>query len=65
MKTQTGTIKFFDKVKGYGFIKSDDGLEYFTHVTGCNTKELTSGDNVCFELTENKKGKIAVEVTKL
>lgn len=58
----TGTIKFFNTSKGYGFVKDNEsGNEYFIHVSGLidNIKE---NDEVSFELQEGKKGLNAVNV---
>ncbi len=50
-----GTIKFFDKKKGWGYIKADDGKEYFFHYTQIQMKGHKSLDNddiVSFEVSE-------------
>ncbi|HLP21640.1 MAG TPA: cold shock domain-containing protein [Chitinophagales bacterium] len=58
----TGTVKFFNNTKGFGFIKDNDGdKEYFVHVSGL-VNEIKEGDNVTFELQEGKKGLNAVNV---
>ncbi|PWS33864.1 cold-shock protein [Pedobacter paludis] len=58
---QTGTVKFFNETKGFGFIKSSTGEEVFVHASGLihNIKE---GDEVTFELQDGKKGVNAVDV---
>ena len=56
-----GTVKFFNSEKGYGFIKCDDGKEYFVHATGLRDS-VEEGDNVTFELREGKKGLNAFNV---
>lgn len=59
---QTGTVKFFNQQKGFGFIKEDStGTEYFVHVSGL-VNQVKDGDQVTFELREGKKGLNAVEV---
>ncbi len=59
---QTGTVKFFNQQKGFGFIKEDStGTEYFVHVSGL-VNQVKDGDQVTFELKEGKKGLNAVEV---
>lgn len=59
---QTGTVKFFNRLKGFGFIKEEGtGTEYFVHVSGLKD-QVKDGDNVTFELIEGKKGQNAVNV---
>lgn len=58
----TGTVKFFDYSKGFGFIKdAESDQEYFVHVTGC-IDDINDNDEVEFELEEGKKGLNAVNV---
>ena len=58
----TGTVKFFNETKGFGFIKEDDSnKEHFVHVSGL-IDEINEGDAVEFELQEGKKGLNAVNV---
>lgn len=58
----TGTVKFFNESKGFGFIIDDDSqTEYFTHVTGL-IDDIREGDAVEFELQEGRKGLNAVKV---
>lgn len=58
----TGTVKFFNNSKGFGFIKDDESEnEYFVHVTGL-IDEIRENDKVSFDLTEGKKGLNAVNV---
>jgi CspA family cold shock protein len=58
----TGTVKFFNETKGFGFI-SEEGAEkdHFVHVSGL-IDEIREGDEVEFELQEGKKGLNAVNV---
>ncbi len=59
---KTGTVKFFNETKGFGFIIDDESnTEYFVHVTGL-IDDIREGDKVEFELTEGKKGLNAVNV---
>ncbi len=61
---QTGTVKFFNEAKGFGFIKSDDGAkEYFVHASGLKEK-VKENDSVTFDVEEGQKGPMAVNVTK-
>ncbi len=58
----TGTVKFFNDTKGFGFIKEDEtGTEYFVHVSGL-IDEVNENDKVTFELEEGRKGLNAVNV---
>lgn len=63
---KTGTIKFFNGTKGYGFIKDDEtGNEVFLHVTGLIDQPVNTGDKVSYEVTDGPKGKNAVNVKKI
>lgn len=58
----TGTVKFFNETKGFGFIAEDETeKEHFVHVSGL-IDEIREGDKVEFELKEGKKGLNAVNV---
>jgi CspA family cold shock protein len=58
----TGTVKFFNTTKGYGFVKDNEsGEEYFIHVSGL-IDDIKENDEVSFELQEGKKGLNAVNV---
>lgn len=62
---QTGTVKFFNESKGYGFIKDDESQkEIFVHVSGL-VDQVDQDDKVEFELIEGKKGLNAVNVKKI
>ena len=64
-KTVTGTVKFFNNSKGFGFIKHDDtAQETFVHVSGLK-EDIKENDRVEFELEEGKKGVNAVNVRVL
>lgn len=59
---KTGTVKFFNVTKGFGFIKdSETDNEYFVHVSGLIDK-IGENDEVTFELQEGRKGMNAVNV---
>ncbi len=58
----TGTVKFFNTSKGFGFIKDDENdKEYFVHVSGL-IDQVKEDDKVTFDLQEGKKGLNAVNV---
>jgi CspA family cold shock protein len=57
----SGTVKFFNGERGYGFIKPDDGgRDVFVHITAverAGLKDLTEGQRITFEVEPDKKGK--------
>ena len=58
----TGTVKFLNDTKGFGFIKEDGtDKEHFVHISGL-IDEIREGDEVEFELEQGKKGLNAVNV---
>ncbi|PIN74064.1 hypothetical protein COV20_02380 [Candidatus Woesearchaeota archaeon CG10_big_fil_rev_8_21_14_0_10_45_16] len=59
-----GTVKFFNRKKGFGFIAGDDGKEYFVHFTGlAKGTFLRDNDRVSFEGAEGDRGLKAQNVT--
>lgn len=59
----TGTVKFYNRAKGYGFITIDNtGKDIFVHATALNGVELNDGDKVEYVIVEGKKGIVASEV---
>lgn len=61
----TGTVKFYDDTKGFGFIIADDNQEeIFVHQTGL-IHEIQEGDQVQFNIKAGKKGPNAVDVTRV
>lgn len=60
-----GKIKFFNEMKGFGFVTGEDGKDYFVHSTGLvGTTSLEKDDEVTFEVEQGDKGPKAVKVTK-
>lgn len=61
----TGTVKFFNESKGYGFIKEDETeTEVFVHVSELQ-EPIAENDKVEYEITEGKKGLNATNVKKV
>ncbi len=59
----TGTVKFFNESKGYGFINNHEpGQVSIVHVTALNGTQLNGGDKVEYEETVGRKGTVAAEV---
>ena len=56
----TGTVKWFNNEKGYGFIQPEDGSKdvfvHFSNIAGSGYKSLEEGAKVEFELAEGQKG---------
>lgn len=60
-----GKVKFFNKMKGFGFIAGDDGKEYFVHQSGIEPGTvLNDEDAVTFEVVEGDRGPKAEKVKK-
>ena len=60
-----GTVKFFNVMKGFGFIAGDDGKEYFVHKTGLEPGvTLRDNDSVTFDVAEGDRGPKAVNVKR-
>jgi len=60
---QKGTVKFFNRNKGFGFITSADGKEVYVHISGLKQK-IRTNDRVVFEVKESEKGLSAVNVSR-
>ena len=65
---QSGTVKWFNNAKGFGFItmadRSDDIFVHFRAIQGDGYRSLNEGQEVEFTLVEGPKGLQAEEVTK-
>lgn len=61
---RTGTVKFFNETKGFGFIKVDDSNdEVFVHISGLR-EDVRQDDRVTFDLEQGRKGLNAVNVRR-
>ena len=69
MATTTGTVKWFNDAKGFGFISQDDGGKdvsvHFSALTGSGFTSLAEGQKVEFEVTDGAKGPQASNVVTI
>jgi CspA family cold shock protein len=65
---QTGTVKWFNAEKGFGFIEVEGGSDVFVHFSAIQTegfKTLEEGQQVQFEVVQGNRGPQAANVTKV
>ncbi|MCK4675145.1 MAG: cold-shock protein [Gammaproteobacteria bacterium] len=68
MSTTTGTVKWFNESKGFGFIEQESGPDVFAHfsaITGSGFKTLVEGQRVEFTVAQGPKGPQAENIVAL
>lgn len=64
----TGTVKWFNTAKGYGFIEQENGPDVFVHYSAIKAegfRDLEAGEKVEFSVEDSPKGPHAIDVIKL
>ncbi|MBI4826051.1 MAG: cold-shock protein [Thermodesulfovibrionia bacterium] len=64
----TGTVKWFNESKGFGFITQENGPDVFAHyseIQGEGFKTIMEGDSVSFEVEQGDKGPKATNIKKI
>jgi CspA family cold shock protein len=65
---ETGTVKFFNDSKGWGFITRENSEQIFVHYSGLQGKgyrTLTNGEAVSFDVQSSERGPVAINVIRL
>ena len=68
MTTQTGTVKWFNETKGFGFIEQENGPDVFAHysqIAGNGFKTLAEGSKVEFNVVQGERGPQAENIVPL
>ncbi|KEA62093.1 Cold shock protein CspE [Marinobacterium lacunae] len=68
MSTTTGTVKWFNETKGFGFIEQENGPDVFAHfsaISGSGFKTLAEGQRVQFTVTQGQKGPQAENIVAI
>ncbi|MFT4929077.1 MAG: CspA family cold shock protein [Phenylobacterium sp.] len=68
MSTTTGTVKWFNEAKGFGFIEQQSGPDVFAHFSAIVSegfKTLAEGQKVEFKVTQGQKGPQAENIVAL
>ncbi|MDG2146719.1 MAG: cold-shock protein [Flavobacteriaceae bacterium TMED184] len=59
--SKTGTVKFFNQAKGFGFIEGEEGKDIFVHANNL-TDQISDGDKVTYDVEDTPKGPSAINV---
>ncbi len=69
MAKYTGVVKWYNADKGYGFISCNEGNDVFVHHSQIKekgpNKDLHEGESITFDIQENEKGPMAINLQKL
>jgi len=69
MAKYSGSVKWFDNERGYGFISANEGNDVFLHHSQVkekgNNKDIHEGEALTFDIVEDQKGPSAINVQKV